>query len=104
MRFRLGLATGLATGYYLGARAGRQRYDQINRTMAKLRRTKAFQSVVDDAKSAVEDAADKAKAVVEEGVDKARSAVHLGGHDNGSTTPSGITGPPMGPGGYSSSR
>ena len=82
MRFRLGLVTGLATGYYLGARAGRHRYEQINRMMRRVRRTEAFQSVVDDAKSAVEEIADtvtdKAKAVVSDGVEKARSAVHLG--------------------------
>src|SRR3954453_4742860 len=90
MRFRLGLVTGLATGYYLGARAGRQRYDQINRTVARIRRTEAYQSVVDDAKSAVEEVADKvtdkAKAVVEEGVEKARSAIH---HNNGHSEASG---------------
>ena len=64
MRFRLGLVTGLATGYYLGARAGRQRYDQINRSLGKLRRTEAFEEVTE-----------RAKAVVEEGVEKARSTV-----------------------------
>jgi hypothetical protein len=71
MRFRLGLVTGLATGYYLGARAGRRRYDQMNRLLRKLRRTEAFQSVVDDAKSAVGEMADKV-------TDKAKAVVHHG--------------------------
>lgn len=103
MRFRLGLVSGLATGYYLGARAGRQRYDQINRTVARLRRSDAFEL-----------AAERAKAVVEEGVEKARSAVEErddGGTRNGqsaATQPTaGIilpTDPPTGLGGYSSSR
>ena len=58
----------MATGYYLGAKAGRQRYDQINRTVAKLKRSDAIQTVV-------EEAAEKARAVVEEGVEKARSVI-----------------------------
>jgi hypothetical protein len=57
----------LATGYYLGARAGRQRYDQINRQLTKLRNSEAF-----------DEAAERAKAVVTEGVEKARSIVDKG--------------------------
>jgi hypothetical protein len=110
MRFRLGLVTGFATGYYLGTRAGRQRYDQINRTVARLRRTDAF-----------EQAAERAKTVVEEGVEKARAMVPnraANGHNKGNYTdgsgshitgsgPDDATGlpePPTGLGGYSSSR
>jgi hypothetical protein len=29
MRFRIGLLVGFGIGYYLGARAGRERYEQI---------------------------------------------------------------------------
>jgi hypothetical protein len=29
MRFRLGLFVGFGVGYYLGARAGRERYEQL---------------------------------------------------------------------------
>lgn len=111
MRFRLGLATGLATGYYLGTRAGRPRYDQINRAVAKLRRSDAF-----------EQATDRAKAVVEDGVEKALSVVGARGANGQAADPAydsgpgydgaglivtGETGPgeaPGGPGDYSSSR
>ena len=58
----------MATGYYLGAKAGRQRYDQINRTVGKLKRSEAIQTVV-------EEATEKARAVIEEGVEKARSVI-----------------------------
>ena len=98
MRFRLGFVTGMATGYYFGARAGRQRYDQMNRAIAKLRRSDAF-----------EEAAELAKSVVEEGVEKARSAVDSrtanstgNGHGTDEEGASGTVLP--GPGGYSSSR
>jgi len=39
-RFRIGLGLGLVVGYYLGSRAGRERYHQINRTVYRLRKTK----------------------------------------------------------------
>ena len=75
MRFRLGFVTGMATGYYLGAKAGRQRYDQINRTIAKVKRSEAYEEVTEIAKAKVEEAAEKAKSAVEEGVEKARTAI-----------------------------
>ncbi|MGH9189269.1 MAG: hypothetical protein ACRD0Q_04440 [Acidimicrobiales bacterium] len=53
MKIRLGFVTGFASGYYLGARAGRQRYDQINRAVRKLRQSQAFGAVVEKARTAV---------------------------------------------------
>jgi len=35
MRFRLGLAFGFGAGYYLGTRAGRERYDQLRRLIGR---------------------------------------------------------------------
>ena len=64
MRFRLGFVTGMATGYYLGAMAGRERYEQINRLAGKVRRSDAFEA-----------AQEKAKAAVDLGVERAREAV-----------------------------
>jgi hypothetical protein len=64
MRFRLGLGVGFAAGYYLGAKAGRQRYDQINRFLRNVQRSDAFET-----------AQEKAKAVVDLGVERARDAV-----------------------------
>ena len=108
MRFRLGFVTGMATGYYFGARAGRQRYDQMNRAIAKLRRSDAFEEARDRARSAVEEAAELAKSAVEEGVEKARSALDSranstgNGHGADEEEAAGTTLPR--PGGYSSSR
>jgi len=82
MRFRLGMVTGFAAGYYLGARAGRQRYDQINRSLSKLRGSDTFET-----------AADRAKAIVEEGVEKARSLVDArtgNGHGDGLSSDTGL--------------
>ena len=122
MRFRLGFVTGMATGYYLGAMAGRQRYDQMNRALAKLRRSDAYEEARERARVAVDEAAELAKSVVEEGVEKARSVVESragnsteNGHGADADEAGGVPGPgpgaaaditdpPMGPGGYSSSR
>ena len=80
MRFRLGLLLGFVAGYYLGTMAGRERYEQIHRTLMKVRRTSAYET-----------ATGKAKAVVDLGVERARDAVEskIG---NGSTS----TGPTIG--------
>ena len=37
MKFRLGFISGLIIGFLLGARAGRERYEQIVNAVAKLR-------------------------------------------------------------------
>jgi hypothetical protein len=43
MRFRTGLLVGLAVGYYYGTRAGRERYEQIEQWLDRVRSTDAFQ-------------------------------------------------------------
>ena len=100
MRFRAGFVTGMATGYYLGAKAGRQRYDQINRTVAKIKRSEAYEEVTELAKAKVEEAAEKAKSAVEEGVEKARAVVESRTEGNSNGSAAEVTDL----GGYSSSR
>jgi hypothetical protein len=72
MRFRLGVITGFAAGYYLGAKAGRQRYEEINRAIDRLRGSDTFEA-----------ASDRARAVIDLGVERAKEAVEerLGGDD-----------------------
>jgi hypothetical protein len=36
MRFRAGLIVGFAAGYYLGAKAGRERYEQLRRIVERV--------------------------------------------------------------------
>jgi hypothetical protein len=61
-KFRFGLALGLATGYYLGARAGRERYLQLNRALSRLRTSDALGTAMG-----------KARAVVDLGRERART-------------------------------
>ena len=44
MRYKLTFAVGFAAGYTLGAKAGRERYEQINRAMRGLSENPAVQS------------------------------------------------------------
>ena len=64
MRFRMGVIVGFGTGYYLGAMAGRERYEQLNRMLRKVKRSDAFDT-----------ATEKAKAVVDLGKERARDLV-----------------------------
>lgn len=66
-KFRAGLVLGLTTGYYLGARAGRPRYDQIRTALDRLRGSRAL----DEAATAV----GRAKAVVDLGRERVHDAV-----------------------------
>jgi hypothetical protein len=78
MRFRIGLLLGFGLGYYLGSMAGRQRYEQINRMIGKVKRSDAY-----------EVATDKARAVVDLGVERAKDVVEdkFGGSGNGESAP-----------------
>ena len=84
MRFRLGLLIGFGTGYYLGAKAGRERYEQINGWIRQAKESDAFET-----------ATDKARAVIDLGVERARDAVQSDGGDEG-TRDDGHTGPGAG--------
>jgi hypothetical protein len=65
MRFRIGLLTGFAAGYYLGAKAGRPRYEQMKRWLHEAQDSELVQSAADKAKEAAHVATDKAKEVVD---------------------------------------
>jgi len=119
MRFRLGLLTGFASGYYLGTRAGRQRYDQINRSLGRLRRSEAFEQATDRAKTVVEEGVEKALSVVGAREGNGQGGDHgdargiiVPGRTGGPEVAPGLilpgeadpTEPPAGPGDYSSSR
>jgi hypothetical protein len=76
MRFRAGLVIGFGTGFYFGAMAGRERYEQINRALRRAKGSDAFDA-----------ATGKAKAVVDLGVERARDMVDTTfARDSGNTT------------------
>jgi len=65
MRFRLGLLLGFAAGYYLGSMGGRERYEQINGALRRIRRSDAFDAVTGKAQAVVDLGAERAKDLVD---------------------------------------
>jgi hypothetical protein len=55
---------GFGAGYYLGAKAGRERYEQINKWIDRARGSEAYET-----------ATEKARAVLDLGVERARDLV-----------------------------
>lgn len=49
MRFKTGIVVGAAAGYVLGARAGRERYEQIRRWVSSARKHPALAQLSDQA-------------------------------------------------------
>jgi hypothetical protein len=47
MRFRTGVIVGFAVGYYLGAKAGRERYEQLRRIVERVGPVSKVQAAVD---------------------------------------------------------
>jgi hypothetical protein len=79
MRMKIAFVAGFGAGYYLGTMAGRERYEQINRMVRKVKGSEAFET-----------AQGKAKAAVDLGVERARDVVESkvgNGHSSGSTQP-----------------
>ena len=62
---RIAFGVGFGLGYYLGARAGRERYEQINRVARKVKGSEAFQTAEQKARAAVELGVERAKDAVE---------------------------------------
>ena len=75
MMYKLTFGAGFAAGYYFGAKAGRQRYDEINRMLGKLRQSPKVEAVTDKARTVLDEGVDRAKSLVGDQVDKAKSAV-----------------------------
>lgn len=106
---KLSLLTAAGIGYVLGARAGRERYEQIAAGARQVARNPRVQSakqqatdVVAEQAAAAKDAAaakarEAASAVASTVADKVRSdsATSVGGAHAGAARPEGTTAPPM---------
>ena len=79
-------------GYVLGAKAGRERYEQIATQALKLRTNPTVRKKVDEAKHAAKDAAGTATDKVREQVNGSSNAPD-GTSPNATSTPTGATGP-----------
>jgi hypothetical protein len=66
MRFRMGLMIGLGVGFYLGTAAGRERHEQINKMIRRVKRTDAYETATEKAHAAVDLAVERTKDLVTE--------------------------------------
>ncbi len=65
MGFRSGVVVGFAAGFYLGSWAGRERHEQINKTLHRVRQSDAFDAATHKAKAVVDLGKERAKDIVE---------------------------------------
>ena len=75
MRFRLGLLVGFGVGYVLGAKAGRERYEQIRQQWNALTGSPKFQELTERSKEVAGEAGRKSLHAVQQGVEKASGTV-----------------------------
>lgn len=78
MRGKLLLVVGLAAGYVLGARAGRERYEDIKRTAAKLWNSPGVQRQVRTAEDFAKDKAPEVVGFLADGAKKVAAQVSGG--------------------------
>jgi hypothetical protein len=97
MRFRAGLVIGFGIGFYVGAMAGRERYEQINRTLRQVKGSDMVDAATGTARSAVDQGVGRAKSFAQGRFGK---AVGDGGGAEPTSPPApstahrGMTGPP----------
>ena len=66
MGFKTGLIIGAAAGYILGAKAGRERYQQIMEGWGRVTGDPRFQDLADKSKAVIDLATERVKDTVEE--------------------------------------
>jgi gas vesicle protein len=64
VKFRHGLIVGLAAGYVLGAKAGRQRYDQIRKVTETVASVPPVRQLIDETKELADAGTTKAREIV----------------------------------------
>lgn len=75
MGFKTGLIVGLGVGYVLGAKAGRERYDQLKETWDELSDNPRLREAIGKGRGAVGSGMRAGLHAVEGGVEKAAGAV-----------------------------
>ncbi|HJP66641.1 MAG TPA: hypothetical protein VKA30_10100 [Actinomycetota bacterium] len=75
MKFKTGLIVGFGAGYVLGARAGRERYEQLRRRWEEFTGSPTVQKAAERTMEAAEEGGKRTLHAVQQGVEKAGSAV-----------------------------
>ena len=92
MRFRLTLLVGLGIGYVLGAKAGRERYDQIMEMCNQFMGSPTGQQVSRQVQDLREQAAETVQSKTTEGAEKAKEKLASAqSSGSGTTSPGGTS-------------
>ncbi|WP_327086319.1 YtxH domain-containing protein [Nonomuraea sp. NBC_01738] len=92
MRYRMTFAAGLAVGYVLGSRAGRERYEQIKRTARRVADSPTVQEAAGLMGAQVAKVADLTKAEVGKRIPfLSKHNGHNAHHDTGTGWPGEVT-------------
>ena len=78
MGFKLGAIIGLGAGYYYGAKAGRERYEQLNRWAQKAKETDAYEAATSKVKGMASEGVAVARARISSRADDADPTADLG--------------------------
>jgi hypothetical protein len=95
---KLTLLTAAAAGYVLGARAGRERYEQIAAGARSVARNPKVKSAAQQTQSVAADKAKQAASTVADKVghgDGGTGGTHAAGTTDGTAPQSGTSGPPL---------
>jgi hypothetical protein len=84
MRFRFGLVLGFGAGYVLGAKAGTERYEQIQKLWGSVAGSEPAQQLSAEVRQAASRAGDTLEQKAAEGVDRVTEMVS--GDDSGTPT------------------
>jgi hypothetical protein len=89
MGFKMGAIVGLGVGYYLGAKAGRERYEQMNLWAEKAKSTDAYNSAAAKARDLADEGFEKAKDMAVDGLitarERAKDAAETASESNGTS-------------------
>lgn len=72
MRGRLGVFVGFGAGYVLGAKAGRERYEQLRRLYENIQASPTFRQATSAARDAVGTGLDQARDLATDGIEKVK--------------------------------
>jgi len=75
MKFRTGVIVGFAAGYVLGAKAGRDRYEQIRKTYRRVASSQQVRKVVDQGRQLADSGTARARDVVSQQLSSASDTI-----------------------------